>query len=283
MSEPRMICLGIVSAPHGVRGEVKIRSFTERPEDVVAYGELYDETGERSFRAQRRGMVRGAVVARFEGVDDRDAAERLRGLRLHVPRDRLPPAEGDEYYHADLIGLRADLLAEDGGTDQPLGTVCAVEDFGAGDRDRRRGQAARDGSVHPRGRAGGGSCPRPGRHRRRSRPARRRRRRARARTAGRRRLDAASLLPCQLMRPRRLFGMPISALALPLAKLAGAPAMRTPLSHCVGEGKPAAVSTSTSLSRTRNAQAGEGRGAGLRSPRGLRLQRRAGARRPGRG
>jgi 16S rRNA processing protein RimM len=132
MSEPRMVCLGIVSAPHGVRGEVKIRSFTERPEDVVAYGELYDENGARSFRAQRRGMVGGAVVVRFDGVDDRDAADRLRGLRLHVPRDRLPPAADDEYYHADLIGLRADLLAEDGGTDQPLGTVCAVEDFGAG-------------------------------------------------------------------------------------------------------------------------------------------------------
>jgi 16S rRNA processing protein RimM len=132
MAEPRMVCLGIVSAPHGVRGEVKIRSFTERPEDVVAYGELYDETGERSFRAQRRGMVRGSIVARLDGVEDRDAAERLRGLRLHVPRDRLPPAEGDEYYHADLIGLRADLLAEDGGPGQPLGTVCAVEDFGAG-------------------------------------------------------------------------------------------------------------------------------------------------------
>ena len=98
----------------------------------MAYGELYDETGERSFRAQCRGMVRGAVVARLDGVEDRDAAERLRGLRLHVPRDRLPAAEGDEYYHADLIGLRADLLAEGGGNDQPLGTVCAVEDFGAG-------------------------------------------------------------------------------------------------------------------------------------------------------
>jgi 16S rRNA processing protein RimM len=127
-----MVCLGIVSAPHGVRGEVKIRSFTERPEDVVAYGELYDETGGRSFRAQRRGVVRGAVVARLEGVDDRDAAERLRGLRLHVPRDRLPPAADDEYYHADLIGLRAELAAEDEGAAEPLGTVCAVEDFGAG-------------------------------------------------------------------------------------------------------------------------------------------------------
>jgi 16S rRNA processing protein RimM len=133
MSEPpRMVCLGIVSAPHGVRGEVKIRSFTERPEDVAAYGELYDETGERRFRVQRRGMARGAVVARIDGIDDRDAAERLRGLRLHVPRDRLPQAAADEYYHADLIGLRAEVAGEDGGAGEALGMVCAVEDFGAG-------------------------------------------------------------------------------------------------------------------------------------------------------
>jgi hypothetical protein len=77
--------------------------------------------------------------------------------------------------------------------------------------------------------------------------------------------------------------MPISALTLPLAKLAGAFAMRTPLSHLVGEGKPAAVSTSNSLSRARNAQVGEGRGEGPRWRRGLRLHRRAAARRPGRG
>lgn len=127
-----MVCLGIVTAPHGVRGEVRIRSFTERPEDVVAYGELCDELGGRLFRARCRGVVRGAVVAVFEGVEDRDTADRLRGLRLYVPRDRLPPAKDDEYYHADLIGLRAELLAEHGGEARPLGVVSAVDDFGAG-------------------------------------------------------------------------------------------------------------------------------------------------------
>lgn len=127
-----MVCLGIVTAPHGVRGEVRIRSFTERPEDVVAYGELWDEAGKQRFRASCRGMVRGAVVAVLEGVEDRDAAERLRGFRLCVPRDRLPPAADDEYYHADLIGLRAELVAEHGGEAQPLGVVSAVDDFGAG-------------------------------------------------------------------------------------------------------------------------------------------------------
>jgi 16S rRNA processing protein RimM len=99
---------------------------------VAAYGDLYDGDGARRFGARCRGMVKGAVVAKLDGVDDRDAAERLRGLRLHVPRDRLPPPDDGEYYHADLIGLRAELLGEDGGPAKPLGMVSAVEDFGAG-------------------------------------------------------------------------------------------------------------------------------------------------------
>lgn len=127
-----MVCLGIVTAPHGVRGEVRIRSFTARPEDVVAYGDLYDEAGGRRFRVRFRGMVRGAVVASIEGVDDRDAAERLRGSRLHVPRAALPATDADEYYHADLVGLRADLITGEEEAPRPLGLVSRVEDFGAG-------------------------------------------------------------------------------------------------------------------------------------------------------
>jgi 16S rRNA processing protein RimM len=127
-----MVCLGIVTGPHGVRGEVKIRSFTERPEDVVAYGDLYDEAGDRRFRARCRGAVRGAVVATIEGVEDRDAAERLRGMALHVPREMLPALDPEEFYHVDLIGLRAELIAGEDEASQPLGMVRAVEDFGAG-------------------------------------------------------------------------------------------------------------------------------------------------------
>jgi 16S rRNA processing protein RimM len=127
-----MVCLGVVTGPHGVRGDVRIRSYTARPEDVVAYGDLYDEVGERYFRARFRGVVRGAVVARFEGVDDRDAAERLRGLKLYVPRAALPATDAEEYYHADLVGLRAELIGGEDGAPRPLGLVSAVEDFGAG-------------------------------------------------------------------------------------------------------------------------------------------------------
>ncbi|MDF2095408.1 ribosome maturation factor RimM [Aquibaculum arenosum] len=128
MSEPR-ICLAAVVGPHGVRGLVRIKAFTEDPESVAAYGPLSDEAGARQYTLRLKGQVKGLLLAEVEGVRDRDAAEALRGLRLYVPRSALPPPEDpEEFYHADLIGLRVE-TAE--GTD--LGRVVAVQDFGAGD------------------------------------------------------------------------------------------------------------------------------------------------------
>lgn len=130
----RMVCLGVVTAPHGVRGAVRIRPFTARPEDLVAYGHLYDASGQRSFVIRLEGRIRAALIARIDGVDDRAAAERLRGLELFVPRQVLPEPDPEEYYHADLIGLMAETVAEDGSgrTDAMLGPVTAVEEYGAG-------------------------------------------------------------------------------------------------------------------------------------------------------
>lgn len=137
----KMVCLGTVTAPHGVRGEVRIRTFTAQAEDLVAYGDLYDERGERRFEVRPVGSVRGAIIARILGIADRDAAERLRGLNLCVPRTALPDPELEEYYHVDLLGLRAELVSdgdspEDGARAVPacaiLGAVTAIDDFGAG-------------------------------------------------------------------------------------------------------------------------------------------------------
>lgn len=130
----RMVCLGVVTAPHGVRGAVRIRSFTARPEDLVAYGHLYDASGQRPFVIRLEGHVRAALIARIDGIDDRTAAETVRGLKLYVPRQVLPEPDADEYYHADLIGLMAETVAEDGSgrTGAVLGPVTAVEDYGAG-------------------------------------------------------------------------------------------------------------------------------------------------------
>lgn len=125
---PERVCLGVIVGAHGVKGAVRIKSFTAEPRDVARYGALEDEAGERQFRLRIAGQATGVVIARIAGVADRNRAEELRGLRLYLPREALPPPGKEEYYHADLIGLAA-LLAD--GT--PLGHVRAVYDFGAGD------------------------------------------------------------------------------------------------------------------------------------------------------
>ena len=126
MSQDRVL-LGVVAAPHGVRGLVRIKSFTEDPMAVGAYGPLSDESGKKEYRVEALSAARGAVLARIEGVADRTAAEALRGLRLFVERQRLPRTGEREWYEADLIGLEA--VGTDG---RDWGKVIAFHDFGAG-------------------------------------------------------------------------------------------------------------------------------------------------------
>jgi len=122
------ICLGQIGAPHGVRGEVRLHSFTAKPGAIATYGPLETEDG-RVFNIESLRPARHAFVARLSGVADRDSAERLANTKLYVPRERLPqPAQPDEFYHADLIGLRAVDCAG-----RECGTVVAVHNFGAGD------------------------------------------------------------------------------------------------------------------------------------------------------
>jgi len=121
------ILLGVVAAPHGVRGQVRIRSFTEDPMAIATYGPLSDETGRKMYRVEALSAVKGAVLARIEGVADRTAAEALRGLRLYVERSALPATAEREWYEADLIGLSA--VGRDG---RDWGKVLAFHDFGAG-------------------------------------------------------------------------------------------------------------------------------------------------------
>jgi len=124
----KRVCGGVIAGAHGVRGAVRVKSFTADPADVARYGPLEDESGERCFSLRLVGSAKGVVIARLAGVADRDRAEGLRGLRLYLARAALPPTAEEEYYHADLIGLEAALA--DG---TPLGQVRAVHDFGAGD------------------------------------------------------------------------------------------------------------------------------------------------------
>ena len=121
------VLLGVVAAPHGVRGLVRIRSFTEDPMAIASYGALSDETGKKQYRVEALSAVKGAVLARIEGVADRTAAEAVRGLRLYVERSALPTTGEQEWYEADLIGLAA--VGRDG---RDWGKVLAFHDFGAG-------------------------------------------------------------------------------------------------------------------------------------------------------
>jgi len=122
------ICVARIGAAHGLRGEVRLNSFTADPMAVTRYGVLSNADGSRSFEIENCRAANGVLIARFKGVADRTAAEALCNVDLYIPRDRLPPPEADEFYHADLVGLAA--VGRDGGV---IGTVVAVHDFGAGD------------------------------------------------------------------------------------------------------------------------------------------------------
>ena len=123
------ICVARIGAAHGVRGEVKLWSFTEDPAAVASYGPLETEDGTRRFEIEALRPAKDHFVARIAGIGDRDAAERLCNLKLYIPRTRLPKIEDrDTYYHADLIGL--DAVTPDG---VQIGTVHALHNFGAGD------------------------------------------------------------------------------------------------------------------------------------------------------
>ncbi|MBX9944677.1 MAG: ribosome maturation factor RimM [Reyranella sp.] len=126
MSKGRVL-LGVVAAPHGVRGLVRIRSYTEDPMAVARYGPLSDETGRKRYQVEALSAVKGAVLARIEGVADRTAAEALRGLRLYAERSALPATGEQEWYEADIVGLAA--VGRDG---RDWGKVTAFHDFGAG-------------------------------------------------------------------------------------------------------------------------------------------------------
>jgi 16S rRNA processing protein RimM len=122
------ICVARIGAAHGVRGAVKLWTFTEDPRAVRDYGPLMTKDGARQFEVTHVREAKDHLVATLKGIATRDDAERLNGLELYVPRDRLPETDDDEYYHADLIGLAAVNSA-----DEPLGRVVAIHNFGAGD------------------------------------------------------------------------------------------------------------------------------------------------------
>ena len=122
------ICVARIGAPHGVRGAVKLWTFTEDALAVTRYGPLMTKGGARQFEVTHAREAKDHLVASFRGVTTREEAEKLNGIELYIAREKLPATDDDEYYHADLIGLAAVTSAN-----EPLGRVIAIHNFGAGD------------------------------------------------------------------------------------------------------------------------------------------------------
>jgi 16S rRNA processing protein RimM len=131
MSRTRQVVVAQIGAAHGVKGEVRLKPFTQVPADVAAYGPLTAPDG-RVFEIEAIRPAAGTspdmMVVRFRGIGDRTAAEALTNIELSIPQDRLPPTEADEFYHSDLIGLQAVTVGGDA-----LGTIVDVPNYGAGD------------------------------------------------------------------------------------------------------------------------------------------------------
>ncbi len=121
------ICLGTIVGVHGIKGEVKVKSFTEFPEDVAAYGELEDKSGQKKFKLKIVGVSKELLRVKVNDISDRTVAESLIGTELYADRSVLPELEEEEFYHSDLIGLPVKY------EDEEVGRLAAIHNFGAGD------------------------------------------------------------------------------------------------------------------------------------------------------
>ena len=125
----RLILVGVFGAARGVRGEIAVKSYTEDPEAIGAYGALTDKEGARVFAFESlRRLGDETLVARVKGVANREDAQALSGVELYARREQLPPPGEDEFYYDDLVGLAA--VTREG---LRLGRVVALSNFGAGD------------------------------------------------------------------------------------------------------------------------------------------------------
>jgi len=122
------VCVGVVVGAHGIKGGVRVKCFTDQPQDIGAYGPVRDESGQRRFKVRVQGVSKGLALIALDGVTDRNQAEALKGVKLYVDRSLLPPLDEDEFLVADLVGCKA--VSPQG---EPLGTVSNVYDFGAGE------------------------------------------------------------------------------------------------------------------------------------------------------
>lgn len=127
MTQGERLLVGRIAAAHGLKGEVKVMSYTEEPTAIASYGPLLVEGLGKALRIKSVRQANATLIVRFEGVEERTQAEALKGARLYVAREQLPALESDVYYQADLIGLEV-ITGE-----MMLGSVAQVVNFGGGD------------------------------------------------------------------------------------------------------------------------------------------------------
>ncbi len=127
MQGNRRILVGVILGAHGVRGDVRVRSYTADPKSLFMFKTIADESGKRVFALKRKGATKNDFIASIVDVKDKDSADALRGTKLFVERAALPKARKSEYYEVDLVGLK--VLTVEG---KPLGEVQALHDYGAG-------------------------------------------------------------------------------------------------------------------------------------------------------
>lgn len=125
--EDRKVCVGRFVGAHGVRGLVKLRSFTEDPDSIFAYAPLTEEKGDRVFTIAKKSVAGDLFLVSVEGINTKESADQLRGDGLYIPRSLLPPPREGEYYEADIVGLKA--IDQTG---KEYGKILGLFDYGAG-------------------------------------------------------------------------------------------------------------------------------------------------------
>ncbi len=127
MDQNRKICVGMIMGAHGVRGLIRLRSFTEDPETIREFKALTDESGERSFAFRIKSTAKDFFIAEIDGLKNKEEADALGRTKLYVPRTALPKTKKTEYYEADLLGLKVQ-----DGKGQSFGSVMGVHNYGGG-------------------------------------------------------------------------------------------------------------------------------------------------------
>ena len=128
MAKKKLICVGLITGAHGIKGDVKVKSFTEEPENLGKFGILTDKTGKKNFDIKVKHRTKEHLIVQFTSINDRNEAEALKGQNLFIFDSALPPTNDEEFYYAQLIGLKVQKM-----NGNEFGVVAGVQNFGAGD------------------------------------------------------------------------------------------------------------------------------------------------------